>query len=113
MDESHSGAVRPGVIQVVENGHQDLQDIARLQYVVHELFVVVAELPEEDQQLLVEGDALVAVRQVALRQRIVQQAGEAAQQKLKVVLAVDPTEVVDEEVQVQRRLLAADGQRRR
>ena len=47
-----------GIVEVVEDGDEHLQDVAALEHVEEELLVVVAHLPEEHQQLLVEGDLL-------------------------------------------------------
>jgi hypothetical protein len=44
------------IIEIVENGDEDLQHVRALQHVEQELLVVLAELPEEDQQLLMEVD---------------------------------------------------------
>ena len=54
MHEPGLGLVHPGVVEVVEDGDHDLQHLAALEDVVEELLVVLAQLPEEDEQLLVE-----------------------------------------------------------
>ena len=54
MHESDPGLVCPGVVEVVEDGDQHLQHVGALQNKEQELLVVVAQLPEQDQKLLVE-----------------------------------------------------------
>ena len=76
MHESYAALVRPGVVEVVEDGGEDVEDVAGLEDEEEELLVVLAELPEEDEELLVEGHLLLAVRQVRLHQRVHQQSGE-------------------------------------
>ena len=48
-------------------------------------FVVVADLPEEDEQLLMEADALARAGQEGLRDRVVEQATEALEQEGEVL----------------------------
>jgi hypothetical protein len=55
------------IIEIVENGDEDLQHVRALQHVEQELLVVLAELPEEDQQLLMEVDLPHIKVNVALR----------------------------------------------
>ncbi|MPC67725.1 hypothetical protein E2C01_061908 [Portunus trituberculatus] len=91
--------VSPGIIEVVQDGHQDVQYITALQDVKQELLQggdqegVRTELPEENKQLLVEVDLLGGVWE-----RVVEEASEATQHEGEVFLAVDATQVVDEEV---------------
>ena len=63
-----------------------------------ELSVVFTELPEEDKELLMEMDFPLGVGEVGLGQRVGQQPGQAGQDKLEVLVAVDPRQVVEEEV---------------
>jgi len=51
-----TGLIGTCVVEIVENGHEDLQHVGALEHVEEELLVVLAELPEEDEQLLVEVD---------------------------------------------------------
>ena len=76
MHEPDPALVRPGVVEVVEDGGEDVEDVGGLEDEEEELLVVLAELPEEDEQLLVEGDLPLAVRQVRLHQRVHQQLGK-------------------------------------
>ena len=76
MHESDAALVGPGVVEVVEDGGEDVEDVAGLEDEEEELLVVLAELPEEDEELLVEGHLLLAVRQVRLHQGVHQQSGE-------------------------------------
>ncbi len=48
-------------------------------------FVVLAALPEENEQFLVEAHFLTGIRQICLRQRVIQQPCETFQQKLKIL----------------------------
>ncbi len=56
MHEPGPGLIGARIIEIVENGDEDLQHVRALQHVEQELLVVLAELPEEDQQLLMEVD---------------------------------------------------------
>ena len=56
MHEPSPGLIGARIIEIVENGDEDLQHVRALQHVEQELLVVLAELPEEDQQLLMEVD---------------------------------------------------------
>ena len=56
MHETGAGLIGARIIQVMEDGHQDVQHVGALEHVEEELLVVLAELPEEDQQFLVEVD---------------------------------------------------------
>lgn len=51
----------------------------------HTHLVEVTELPEEDEEFLVEVDLLGGVGQVGLGQRVVQQPGQAFQDEAKVL----------------------------
>ena len=90
MHEPSLGLVHPGVVEVVEHGDHDLQHLAALEDVVEELLVVLAQLPEEDEQLLVEVDLLLGAGQVGLGQRVHQQPRDARQDEGEVLLPVDP-----------------------
>ena len=59
MHESCLGLVHPGIIEIVEDRDDNLQDITALQHVVEELLVVFTQLPEQDQQLLMEVNLLL------------------------------------------------------
>ena len=52
MHEACAGLVGTRIIQVVEDGHQDVQHVGALEHVEEELLVVFAKLPEKYQQLL-------------------------------------------------------------
>lgn len=52
---NYPALVRPGVVQVVQDGREDVQDVARFEHEEEELLVVLAKLPEEHQQLLGKG----------------------------------------------------------
>ena len=56
MHEPDPALVTARIVQVVQNGRQNVEDVARLENEEQELPVVLTELPEEDQQLLVELD---------------------------------------------------------
>ena len=56
MHETGAGLIGARIIQVMVDGHQDVQHVGALEHVEEELLVVLAELPEEDQQFLVEVD---------------------------------------------------------
>jgi hypothetical protein len=56
VHEPSPGLIGARIIEIVENGDEDLQHVRALQHVEQELLVVLAELPEEDQQLLMEVD---------------------------------------------------------
>ena len=75
VHESDPALVGPGVVEVVEDGGEDVEDVGGLEDEEEELLVVLAELPEEDEELLVEGHLPLAVRQVRLHQRVHQQPG--------------------------------------
>ncbi len=67
MHEPSPGLIGARIIEIVENGDEDLQHVRALQHVEQELLVVLAELPEEDQQLLMEVDLPHIKVNVALR----------------------------------------------
>ncbi len=67
MHEPSPGLIGARIIEIVENGDEDLQHVRALQHVEQELLVVLAELPEEDQQLLMEVDLTHKKVNVALR----------------------------------------------
>jgi hypothetical protein len=52
--ETSPGLVGARVVEIMEDGLQDLQHVRALQHVEEELLVMLAELPEEDEELLVE-----------------------------------------------------------
>ena len=54
MHESDPALITARIVQVVQNGRQNVEDVARLENEEQELPVVLTELPKEDQQLLVE-----------------------------------------------------------
>ena len=60
--------VGAGVVQVVEDGREDVEDVARLEHEEEELLVVLAKLPEEHQQLLkserIDGSGMLATTRV-------------------------------------------------
>lgn len=62
MNETNSTLVSSGVIQMVQNWSQNIQDFTGLEDKEQETFVVFAELPEENQQLLVKLNLLLGVR---------------------------------------------------
>ena len=51
---------------MMQNGSQDLQDVARLEDVEEKLFVVLTELPKEDEKLLVELNFPLGIRQIGM-----------------------------------------------
>jgi hypothetical protein len=67
VHEPSPGLIGARIIEIVENGDEDLQHVRALQHVEQELLVVLAELPEEDQQLLMEVDLPHIKVNVALR----------------------------------------------
>ena len=54
MHESDPALITARIVQVVQNGRQNVEDVARLENEEQELPVVLTELPKEDQQLLVK-----------------------------------------------------------
>lgn len=96
--QSYLRRVISTVIQMVQNGNQDVQHITGLEDKVHELLVVVTHLPEKDQQLLVDLDLLVRVRDVGLKEWIVQQSSESLHDEGEVFLSMDPCKIVDEQI---------------
>lgn len=70
MHEAYSTLVGSSLVQEMQDGRQNVEDVARLEDVEQEFLVVLAELPEEDQELLMEVDFPLGIRQVGVRQRI-------------------------------------------
>ncbi len=62
MNEAHSALISSGVIQMVKNRSQNVQDLTGFQDEEQKSLVVFAKLPEENQQLLMELDLLLRVR---------------------------------------------------
>ena len=52
VHQPNPALVSPGVVEVVQDRHHDVQHVAGLQYEEEELLVVLAKLPEKYQQLL-------------------------------------------------------------
>ena len=75
-------------------------DLAALEDVVEELLVVLTQLPEEDEQLLVEVDLLLGAGQVGLGQRVHQQPRDARQDEGEVLLPVDPDNQLEVSIEV-------------
>ena len=59
VHQSSLGLVYSGVIDVVEDRDDDLQHVAALENVIEELPVMLAQLPEQDQELLVEMNLII------------------------------------------------------
>ena len=59
MHQSSLGLVYSGVIDVVEDRDDDLQHVAALENVIEKLPVVLTQLPEQDQELLVEMNLIM------------------------------------------------------
>ncbi len=70
---------------------------------------MLAELPEEDEQFLVEEHLPLRVGQVRLGQRIHQKSRDALQDEVKVLLAMDAGQVVEEEVVRKERDVGGGG----
>jgi hypothetical protein len=83
---------------MIQNRHQNVQHIGALQNKVQKLLVVVANLPEEHEQLLVAVQSLGGVRQVALLEWIVQQSRDAFEDEVEVFVAVNSRQIIDEEI---------------
>lgn len=64
----------------------------------HTCLIIVTKLPEENKELLVKVDFLGGVREVCLLQRVVKEPCETTQHKRKVLLTVNATQVIDEQV---------------
>ena len=73
---------------MMQDWRENVQDIAGLEDVEEELLVVFTELPEEDQQFLVELDLPLGVWEVGLDQGVHQKAGDALQDERKVLFPV-------------------------
>ena len=73
---------------MMQDWRENVQDIAGLEDVEQELFVVLTELPEEDQQLLVELDLPLGVWEVGLDQGVHQKTGDALQDEREVLFPV-------------------------
>ena len=73
---------------MMQDWRENVQDIAGLEDVEQELLVVFTELPEEDQQLLVELDLPLGVWEVGLDQGVHQEAGDALQDEREVLFPV-------------------------
>ena len=71
-----------------EDGDKDVEHIATLEDVEHELLVDVAHPPKEYKELLVELDLLTWSGQVGLHQRIVEQPGQALEDESKVLAKI-------------------------
>lgn len=69
---------------MVQYRNENVEYIGTLQDVVQKFFVVVAHLPEKDEQLLMKVYLLRGIRKVCLHHRIVQQPRDALQDELKV-----------------------------
>ena len=48
--------VHPGIIEVVQDRDHNLEDITALEDMIHELPIVLTQLPEENEELLVKMD---------------------------------------------------------
>ena len=48
--------VHPGIIEVVQDRDHNLKDVTALEDMIHELPVVLTQLPEQNQELLVKMD---------------------------------------------------------
>ena len=77
MHQAGFRLVHPGVVDIVEDRDDDLQDVATLENMIEELSVVLTQLPEQNQELLVEMDFLLRSRQICLGQRVHQQPGDS------------------------------------
>ena len=58
VHKSEPRLIRPRIVEMIKNGDQNVQNVGRLQNVEQKLFVSVAHLPEQHQQLLVKVNAL-------------------------------------------------------
>ena len=54
VHKTDPGVICTRIIQIVENWDNDFQDITTFQNMEHELAVMLAQLPEENEKLLVE-----------------------------------------------------------
>ena len=66
MHQTHSALVGPGIIQVVQDWCQDVQDVTGLENKEEELFVVFTKFPEENEKLLMELDFSLRMGQIGL-----------------------------------------------
>ena len=73
---------------------QNVQDVAGLENEEKKLAVVLAKLPKEYEEFLVELDLALRVRQVGVFQRIHQQSRHPLQDEVEVFFAVNPRQVV-------------------
>lgn len=83
---------------MVQNRNKHIQDVAALQHIVQEFLIVVTDFPKEDEQLLVAVQPLRRIGQIALHKWIVQQPRDATQTKLKILVAMDARQIVDEQI---------------
>lgn len=63
--------ISSGVVQVIQNRHEDFQNIATFKDKIQKFLVVVAHFPKENQQLLVKMHFLRRIRQICLDERII------------------------------------------
>ena len=70
VHQSHPALVSSGVVQMMQNRSQNVENIARFENEEEKLFVVLAKLPEEYEQLLMELNLSLGVRKICLDQRI-------------------------------------------
>lgn len=63
--------ISSGVVQVIQNRHEDFQNIATFKDNIQKFLVVVAHFPKENQQLLVKMHFLRRIRQICLDERII------------------------------------------
>ena len=80
----------PCVVKVMQDWREDVKHIGALKHKEEELLVVLTKLPEEDEELLVELDLALGVREIRLDQRVHQQPRHPFEDELKVLLAVNP-----------------------
>lgn len=83
---------------MVQNGNQHLQDVATLQHVIQKLLIIVAQLPEEHQQLLVAVQTFRRIGQIALHQWIVEQPCDALQDEMEILVTMHTGQIVDEKI---------------
>ena len=109
MHETHSTLVSPGIVQMMQDGGKDVQNVAGLQHEEEELLVVLAELPEEDEELLMKLDFALWMREICVDEGVHQEARDTLQDEGEVLLAVDAAQVVEEEVVGQVGVVAVAG----
>lgn len=83
---------------MVQNRNQHLQDVAAFQHIIQKLFVIVAQFPEEHQQLLVAVQTFRRVGQIALNEWIVQQSRDTFENEMEILVAMHTRQIVYEQI---------------